>query len=1003
MNESPKRRRNVHNETSSKPKKEKSKTGKRVFFTLFKLAIIIGILGVFIVAGATFGLVTSVIKDLPKIDPSAIETMLDENSVILDSNGNLLQKIQNDGILRTKVKLADIDEDLINAFISTEDRTFETHSGFNFKRLVGATLEGIKELRMPRGTSTITQQLARNIYLPTIKGEKSLDRKIKEAYYAIQIEKYLSKDQILQAYLNTIFLGGEAYGVQAASQIYFSKDASDLEVHEAALIGGITQNPNKNKPTINKVKANVKDTDYVLDDSDDIYTLVFNESCIARYKLILYNMYDNGKISKEEYETAKNIDLKTTLKPGKTKVTDISSSFIDLATSDVINDLVRELEITKDEARKMLYTQGLKIYSTLDVGIQKKLESNYSVNENFPTINLKYDSNQNIQNKDRSSVILYKKSNIISEQSNLIIPKGYYQFLDNGDLKLYRNKMFSFIPLYNDDKEIVNYSIRLKTTYEIIDDILYTFNGGSLKISSQYKSLNSSSDMIISNKFISDNPNFFVKDNNGNLLIAKENYSISQTPTIQPQSSSVIMDYRTGVIKALVGGRNVKGQKQYNRAVTPRQPGSAIKPLAVYGPALDNGYTAASIIDDIPNYDASGNRWPRNWYEKSSSPKTTGYWGLQTLRDALYWSENVPAVKISQDIGIQTSINYLNKLGITSMDVTGGVNDLNSAAMALGGMTNGISPLEMTAAFGTIGNNGIYMSPKTYTKVTDKFGNIIIESKSMQQKVYSPETAFILRDIMKDGGGTGKTSKISNMPHSGKTGTTSNNFDAWFVGFSPYYVSSVWIGNDLNSSLSSGSKASSTLWGKIMNDIHKDLEPRTFSEKPSSIIKVPIDKVSGKLATDLTSRDPRGSMVRNEYFVKGTEPLEYDDAHVELTICDYSQKLATDFCPDAVIGSAVFIKRAEPYNPDDNDGFIPRDFKYEAPLEYCDIHSFLPNPYKTDIFNAPPNTKVLPNGTVIYPDGTKVYPNGVIISPYNNNNNNGTAENEVEIIDNTNN
>lgn len=1002
MNESPKRRRTVHNETetSSPKKKEKSGKGKNIFFTILKVIIIVGILGVFIVGGAVFGLVTSVVKDLPKVDPSAIESMLDENSVILDNNGNVLQQIQSEGVVRTKVKLSEIDEDLINAFISTEDKTFMTHSGFNFRRLVGATLEGIKEMRMPRGTSTITQQLARNIYLSAIKSEKSLDRKIKEAYYAIEIEKYLSKEQILQAYLNTIFLGGEAYGVQAAAQTYFSKDASDLEVHEAALIGGITANPSKNKPTLNKLKENVKETDYVYE-TDGMYTLVFNESCLDRYNLVLYNMYNNGKISKEEYEAAKAIDLKTTIKPGKKKVTDISSAFIDLATKDVVNDLSRELGITQDEARNMLYTQGLKIHSTLDVDMQKTLEKNYSVNENFPKINLKFDGNKNIINSKDRKIILYKKDNIISKEGNLIIPKGNYQFTSNGDLVLSKNKFLSFIPLYNDNKEIVNYSLRLKNTYEINDDILYTFNGGSLKIASNYKSMNDNKDMVISKEFLTENNDFFVKDSNENLLVDAKNFSISSTPTIQPQSSSVIMDYRTGIVKAMIGGRNVKGQKQYNRAIQPRQPGSAIKPIAVYGPALDNGYTAASIIDDVPHYRDDGVRWPKNWYEKSSNPKYTGYWGMQTLRDALAWSQNVPAVKLSKEIGVQTSINYLNKLGITTLDLQGGVNDMNNSAMALGGMTNGISPLEMTAAFGAMANKGIYVSPKTYTKVTDKFGTVVLESKSIQRKVYSPETAFLLTDIMKDGGNTGSAAKVANMPISGKTGTTSNNFDAWFVGYTPYYVSSVWIGNDFNTKLSSGSKVSAALWSKIMTDIHKDLEAKPIMDQPSNIIRVPIDKVSGKLATELTSRDPRGSMVKNEYFVKGTEPLEYDDSHVEVVVCASSEKLATNYCPGILIGTKVMIKRPEPYNPEENDGFVPRDYQYEAPTEYCDVHSFMPNPMTR--FNNPADGQVLPDGTVIYPDGTKVYPNGVVTAPINSYDPTNTDNSGVEIIDNTNN
>lgn len=974
-------RRSRHQKQKKKSKQKKKKKNKIILFfqVSFLLIILLGFVGV----GVTFGLVKAALKDVPPIDPSQIPLMLDENSVIYDSKGNLLEKIQSNS-LRTIVKYEDIDEDLKNAFIATEDRTFFEHQGFNFRRLVGAALEGLKTKSMPKGTSTITQQLARNIYLAEIKSEKSLTRKIKEAYYAVQIERALQKEQIFEAYLNTVALGSGANGVQAAAQKYFSKDAKDLDLVESALIAGITQWPSRHSPFITKRKEDVAEDDYILDESDDIYTIVFNEESLDRFGDVLFFMELNGFITEEEYEEAKNTDLKTKLNPGKLKNTDISSFFTDLVKDDVISALMEEFpEIsTKEEAQNMLYTQGLQIYSTLDLEMQTKLENVYANNENFPKLNTsKKDSAGNLKSKT-GSIVLYKQENVISSDNHLKIPKSHFKYDDNGNLVLYKNRILDFISLY-EKKEIVGIQVKLKDTYKLTENQeAFIYKGGVVKIPAQYKSYDKNKNLIVSKDFLKEQSDFFKKDDAGNILIAKENYSISSKGTVQPQSSSVIIDYTKGQIKALIGGRNITGQRQYNRAINPRQPGSAIKPLAVYTPAIDNNWTAASIIDDVPHYDAKGNRWPKNWYERNWDREHTGYWGLRPLREAIEQSMNVPAVIVSERLGISTSVEYLKKMGVTTIVESGGRSDMNSSAMALGGMTRGISPLELTSAYGSLANEGIHIKPQSFTKVTDRNGNIILENKPMKNYVVDPKVSFIMTDMLKGAvdNGTGRGARLeSNMPVAGKTGTTSDNYDAWFVGYTPYYVGGVWIGNDLQIDLGTGSKLSSALWKKIMTEIHKDLPVKQF-EKPEGIIQVAIDKVSGKLATELSARDQRGSMVRNEYFIKGTEPTEYDDVHVEAVIDSETGKLATAYCPDNVIGKLVFIKRPVPYNPEEHNGFIPSDYVYELPTEYCDVHTsnYIDN---NPMDNFPLGTIVLPNGTKVLPDGSKLLLNGTIIYP----------------------
>src|SRR5699024_4361332 len=221
-------------------------------------------------------------------------------------------------------------------------------------------------------------------------------------------------------------------------------------------------------------------------------------------------------------------------------------------------------------------------------------------------------------------------------------------------------------------------------------------------------------------------------DDNGNLLINEKYFFRSKDGVVQPQSATVIMDYRTGQIKSLVGGRDIEGSRMLNRAtVSQRQPGSTIKPIAVYLPALDNGFTAASAIDDIPHYNGRGELWPTNWNKS--------YGGLTTLRKSVEQSVNVNSVKTVEAIGIETSMEYLSRMGIIdkeNQDKNNFItreqdpvnNDENLSALGLGGMTKGLTPLEMTAAFGAIANDGTYLEPTSYTKVLDKDGNVLLEN-----------------------------------------------------------------------------------------------------------------------------------------------------------------------------------------------------------------------------------------------------------------------------------
>lgn len=992
-----------HKETKQKPKKSKMKNALKVMLILILIAG-------FIAAGATAGLVAASLKNIQKVDTSRINQILDENSFILDQDGQVIEKIQSDG-LRTIVDYDDIDEDLKNAFIATEDRTFFTHHGFNYKRLVGAVLQSFSNGGHIQGTSTITQQLARNLYLEEIKSERSLSRKIKEAYYTVQLENELRKEQIFEAYLNTIYLGSGAKGVQAAAQTYFSKNANDLTVPEAALIAGITQSPANHSPIKVLRKEDLTEDDYIIDESDELYTTIFNEDSLDRYHSVLGFMKLEGYITEEQYQEALAVDLKTILNPSKNKNSEISSYFSDLLKEEVVAALQESLKVTRERAYDILYTQGLKIYSTLDLDMQKQLEEVYANSENFPKLIYPKDRDNNIlviRRDDETNavtsrkIILYHYDNLVNRSGDLVIPKTDYFYDEAGNLTLLKDKRLNFISLY-EDGQVVGIQVAVKDTYKadaskeeylsrsdsyLIPEILI-YKGQKVAIPAESKSYDEKRNLVVSQDFLKANPSFFRTDDAENLIVDKEYFSISSQGIVQPQSASVVLDYATGYIKALIGGRNVQGQKIFNRAINPRQPGSSIKPLAVYTPAIDMGMTAATIIDDVPHYSPSGELWPQNWY-------TDKFWGLSTLREGIVWSQNVVAVKTEELVGLPTSVQYLKKMGITTIKESGAYNDINLSALALGGMTEGISPLQMAAAYGTLGNKGVYVKPTTFTKITDNAGNVLYENKSLKEFVVDEKTAFIMTDMLHEAvtAGTGARAKFDSgnarMPVAGKTGTTTDNYDAWFVGYTPFYSASVWIGNDLQVELDSGSKSSTILWESFMSQIHNDL-PDTSFEKPGGIVTLAVDTKSGKLPTELSYMDTRNT-VRNEYFVDGTQPTEFDDLHVQVAVCSDSGLMPTGYCPITSLENRVFVKRNPPYIPSENldaDGnpLVPRDWIYEVPQNFCNIHGY-GYLYQYNRDNLPEGaiemndgTIQLPGNILLLPDGSFMLPNGQIIPP----------------------
>lgn len=742
-----------HAQQPERPKKKKKKYKihwLRIILTLLLLVMVVG-------GGIVVGIVYNAVKDMPPLDDASLSNY-EVSSYILDKDGNYVDKLHA-GEYRVPVNFSDISPNMINALVAIEDQRFYTHKGVDPIRIAGAMVANVKAGRIVQGGSTITQQLAGMAMLD--RGEKSYTRKIQEAAIALKIEGQYSKDEIITMYLNRVFFGSSAYGIEAAAETFFNKDAKDLTIPESALLAGMIQNPSKWSPTGHPENA-LKRRNLVLSEMVDTGALT-QEQCDA---------YQQEPITLAEFQGSKSEDSKPYA----------NQSFID----HVINEAIEILGLESNS--RQLYTGGYIIHTTLDTDLQGKMES-----------------------------------------------------------------------IYNDDTQ-------------------------------------------------------FPKGDSTSIL----------------QSAMVLMDSTTGEVRALVGGRNLEGARNLNRATqSVRQPGSSFKPIAVYGPAFEMGYSPGTVIDDYPK--VYGGHVFKNYDHK--------YRGLMTCREAIKNSTNVVAVKLLEKIGIENGFKFAQSLGITSLVDEGPNNDLN-LSMALGGLTHGVSPLEMAGAYGAFANKGVYTKPYVITQITDAKGKVIYENEPERRSVMSEETAYMvtssLVSVVSESGGTGSVAAIKGRQVAGKTGTTSDNKDYWFMGYTPQYVCSVWMGYDKPreiKSVTSAGRSCGPLFQKMMAYAHQDLPVKTF-ERPAGITTATIDTKSGLLASSLTPAEYQ----KSEIFNKNSVPKETSTAWQEIEIDPLSGELFTDKCP----GTAevkVFLHRETPWQDDIAPGFTPADASLEAPTEPCSLHA----------------------------------------------------------------
>lgn len=911
-------------------------------FTLKKLLVITlmtVLISLTLFAGSVGLAFVNILTTAPEIDPYSINSGFEETSLIFDKDKNLLEKVET-AEYRTFVKLNKVPQFLKDAFISIEDERFYEHPGVDPKGILSSLYENFKAGGVVRGASTITQQLIKNTFLSN---EQTLTRKLKEIYLALNLETKLSKDQILESYLNMISLGQNSYGVQEASRTYFSKNVDEINIAQAALLAGIVKGPNIYQPfyRVSPLKFDeatmrkIGETEIL----GEKYILVFNTKSVQRQKVILKKMRELGKINQAEYDEAINFDVVASLKPSAKKETEITSYATDYVKNQVVEDLMEKYQITKQKAQERLFTGGLRIYSTIDTKVQKDLDE---VNRNFNGILLgdlkrykapllvdrNLDKAGNIVDKD-GNLVYYKKENLLTDDGYLFIPKGEFSINANGDLAITSSRILA----YKKSTDIQDYY-----TIDGAKNLL-THRVGGLAVPDAYYLRQARHSLIIKAEFFEKNDKFYKVNETGNLFINPEYFYNNKTGLVQPQSATVIMDYKTGHIVAMIGGRDVKGSRILNRATdTARQPGSSMKPLAVYLPALDNGFTAASPILDIPMITADGKVWPNNVY--------TGFKGITTLRESLIYSINVSSARTLKKIGIPTSIKYLKKLGIINEENPSKDNfvqssenkthnDENLASLALGGMTKGVSPLDMTAAYSAIANDGVYNEPIIYTKVLDKDGNIVLEKEAKQRRVVSPQIAYVMKDILRSTAyeHTGKNAIIKGQASAGKTGTTDYNADFWFVGFTNYYAAATWMGNDSPKiTITQNSWLAAKLWGHIMTKIHQDKESKPQFAEPDGIVKAYVCTKSGKKPNQFCSSDPRG-VVREEIFAKGTEPTETCKVHVALEVNSSNNKLATEFTPEELKITKVFTALNPAYKPSEHNGILPKDYSYYPPVQ----------------------------------------------------------------------
>jgi penicillin-binding protein 1A len=712
------------------------------------------------VLGTASGVLFAYAGDMPKI--SALDDYAPSTiSRVYGSKGEVVGEF---AIQRREViPYEAISPRLRQAILAAEDAEFETHPGISIPRILVALAKDIVARRKAAGASTLTQQLARKLFLTD---EKTWERKIREAILAIQIEKRYTKREIFTLYCNQMYFGHGVYGVEAASRLYFGKSAKDLELEEAALIAGILQSNVRQSPYVNM------------------------EAAVRRRNYALNRMADVGYITRDEAAAATKKPIVTAGEPSGHQ--SIAPYFLE--------EVRKEME--QRHGAKPLYENGLSVQTALDVRLQEA--ANRALDEGLRRI-------------DKSRGWRKPARNVIKEKHQVDTFRHA-----RWDRSMVPGHIVPAVVVRADAKTIVARAGDLAVTIDA-KGFAWTRRPGTQLVAA--------GDLI--------EARLATIDEAANTAAG----TLEQPPSVE--GAVLAIDNRTGQIRAMVGGFSFERSK-FNRATQAlRQVGSAFKPI-VYTAAIDRGYTPASILTDAPSSFPAGPGQPlyspMNYDRKFEGPIT--------LRRALEQSRNVPAVRMMEQLGPKQVIMFARRLGIESPIPPYLPVALGAAEATL---------MEMTSAYSVFPNGGVRMRPYAVQKVSDREGNVLEENRPEPKDAIRADTAFVITNILRGvvQRGTATKANVLNWPVGGKTGTTDDYTDAWFVGFDPDITIGVWVGLDQKKPIGSnatGGEAALPVWVEIMKAwIGDRKEPPSF-QPPGNIVFVSTD-------TGIS-----------EAFIAGTEP-----------------------------------------------------------------------------------------------------------------------------------
>ncbi len=746
-------------------------------------------------------------QDLPPLDSAGTYVPSQATRIYSDKNEIIGQYFIEK---RVFVPIKEMPKHLIQAILAVEDARFYEHRGFDPIRIVRAFFKNIESGQLRQGASTITQQVTRSLFLTP---EKTLQRKIKELILSRKMELLLTKDEILEIYLNQIYFGHGAYGVQIASKTYFGKNVADITLEEAAFLAGLPKAPNNYSPYRDPERAKL------------------------RQRVVLKRMAVENYISEETYREAYEKDLVfQKLHPGE----DSALYF---------KEYVRQYLI-KRYGDDVVYKGGLNVYTTLNEAMQQMAET--AMQEGLRQL----DKRQGY----RGPIRVYEPEAL--EDSEGLEPVKRARRFVVGDFHearvLSRTDAYAVVEVEGHEGKI------------LLEDMLWAarqLTGPDIRKDRKLIDKPRPQDILklddIVQVQVKQVPSMSGdQKTTGKQSLAKEKallFRLEQEPLVE--GAFVALNPSTGMVSAMVGGYDFK-RSEYNRAMmAKRQPGSAFKPI-IYGTAIERGFTPASILNDNPvifTDDETHKVWKPENYEKR-------FYGPTTLRDALTHSRNLATVKLLREIGIRNVVSYAHRMGIES-PLT------QDLSLALG--SSGISLLELTSAFGVYANEGVRVAPAFISSVTDKDGQVL-ESRNLDpQKVLSRETAYVVTNILEDvvQRGTAKRARVLGRPVAGKTGTTNDYTDAWFIGYTPNLSAGVWVGFDDNRSLGyreAGGRAALPIWVSFMDEALSLLPVVPFSI-PDDIVYAKINRTTGYLSEE-------GESGEMEIFVKGTEPEHEDKA-----------------------------------------------------------------------------------------------------------------------------